>query len=141
MTEHRVMVRQLESPSVSFAIAALLAGFGIAASAHHSHNAYEVMVWSTLEGTVREVHLMNPHSWIYLDVADERGEITTWSLEAANPAAILDNGVKAEDVRVGDRVQARFHVLRDGTNGGLLGFVTPLHGDSARGHGVELEWD
>ena len=24
---------------------------------------------------------------------------------------------------------------------GLLGFVTPTHGDMARGHGVEKEWD
>ena len=25
--------------------------------------------------------------------------------------------------------------------GCLLGFVTPMHGDKARGHGVEIEWD
>lgn len=135
------MVRPIAYRPVLHLTAALLAGVCVTASAHHSHNAYEVTVWSTLEGTVREIHLMNPHSWIYLDVADASGETTTWSLEAANPAAIFENGVKAEDVKVGDRIQARFHVLRDGTNGGLLGFVTPLHGDSARGHGVELEWD
>jgi len=111
------------------------------ASAHHSHNAYEITVWSELEGTVSEVHLMNPHSWVYLDVTDDSGETTTWALEAANPGAIFENGVKAEDVRPGDRIKVRFHVLRDGDNGGLLGFVMPVHGDPARGHGVELEWD
>jgi hypothetical protein len=50
-------------------------------------------------------------------------------------------GVKKEDVRVGDQIKVRCHFLRDGTNGCLLGFVTPMHGDKARGHGVELEWD
>ena len=124
---------------------ALLALYAVAlalpAWAHHSHNAYEVTVWSDLEGTVRDVYLMNPHSWIYLDVTDENGETTTWSLEAASPNSILENGVKPEDVRPGDRIQVRIHLLRDGTNGGLLGFVTPLHGDQARGHGIELEWD
>ena len=109
--------------------------------AHHSHNAYEVTIWSDLEGTVRDVYLMNPHSWIYLDVTDENGETATWSLEAASPNSILENGVKPEDVRPGDRIKVRIHLLRDGTNGGLLGFVTPLHGDQARGHGIELEWD
>ena len=117
------------------------AALALPAWAHHSHNAYEVTVWSEMEGTVNQVHLMNPHSWLYLDVTDENGETTTWSLEAASPNSILENGVKPEDVRPGDRIKVRIHLLRDGTNGGLLGFVTPLHGDANRGHDVALEWD
>ena len=110
-------------------------------SAHHSHNAYEVTVWSELEGTVSDVLIMNPHSWMYLDVTDDNGEVTTWAIEAASPAQIYENGVKPEDVQPGDRVKVRIHLLRDGSNGGLLGFVTPLHGDAARGHGTEMHWD
>ena len=115
--------------------------FSLPALAHHSHNAYEVTQWSDLEGTVSEVHLMNPHSWIYLDVTEENGETTTWALEAASPNSIMENGVKSEDVRPGDHIKVRIHLLRDGTNGGLLGFVTPMHGDLARGHGVERPWN
>ena len=40
-----------------------------------------------------------------------------------------------------DRIKVRCHLLRDGNNGCLLDFVTPQHGDVARGHGVEKEWD
>ena len=109
--------------------------------AHHSHNAYEVTVWTNLEGRVSEVHLINPHSWIYLDVTDDNGETTIWALEATGPNAIMQNGVTREDVRPGDPISVRCHLLRDGTNGCLLGFVTPMHGDQARGDGVELEWD
>ena len=109
--------------------------------AHHSHNAYEVTKWTAMEGTVNELHLVVPHSWLYLEVKDEKGDVAVWALEAAGPNAITQNGVKREDVRVGDRVKVRCHVLRDGSNGCLLGFVTPMHGDQARGHGVELEWD
>jgi len=118
-----------------------LVSLGITASAHHSHNAYEVTKWSPLEGTVKEVHLVVPHSWIYLDVKDAKGEATTWALEAAGPGEIMRNGVKREDVKVGDKIKVRCHLLRDGTNGCLLGFITPDHGDMARGHGVEREWD
>lgn len=118
-----------------------VAALAVPVWAHHSHNAYEVTEWSNLEGTVREAHLMNPHSWIYLDVTDESGETTIWSLEAASPNSILENGVTRDDVRPGDRIRVRCHLLRDGSNGCLLGFVTPLHGDPARGHGTELEWD
>lgn len=135
------MIRRLERLGWRSLPVIVLAAACLPAGAHHSHNAYEVTVWSELEGTVREVHLMNPHSWLYLDVVDENGETVTWALEAANPGAIFENGVKAEDVKAGDRIKVRFHLLRDGTNGGLLGFVTPMHGDSARGNGIELEWD
>jgi hypothetical protein len=114
---------------------------GAAAWGHHSHNAYEVTAWSELEGIVTEVHIINPHSWIFMDVTDDAGNTVTWSLEAASPNSIFENGVKAEDVQPGDRIRVRCHLLRDGTNGALLGFVTPLHGDADRGHGVELEWD
>ncbi len=123
-------------------VTAILTTFGLSLTwAHHSHNAYEVTVWSELEGTVSNVLIMNPHSWIYLDVADASGEVTTWAIEAASPAQIYENGVKPEDVQPGDRVKLRIHLLRDGTNGGLLGFVTPMHGDATRGHGIELHWD
>ncbi len=129
---------QLRSIGLASACAVVLA---LPLWAHHSHSAYEITKWSTLDGTVREVHFILPHSWVYVDVKDEKGETTTWALEAAGPNAIMQNGVKREDVRVGDRIRVRCHVLRDGTNGCLLGFITPMHGDKARGDGVEHEWD
>jgi hypothetical protein len=116
-------------------------GFVVPALAHHSHANYDITKWIELEGTVKQVVLIAPHSLVYLDVTDERGDTATWALEATAPAGILGNGVKREDVRAGDKVKARCHLLRDGANGCLLGFITPLHGDAARGHGVEREWD
>ena len=37
-----------------------------AATAHHSHGNYEMTEYTHLEGTVMELHWMNPHTWIYL---------------------------------------------------------------------------
>ena len=111
-------------------------------SAHHSHNAYEVTKWTTMEGTVTEIHYLQPHSWVYIEVKDAKaGEPTVWALEAAGPMAITRNGVKKEDVKPGDKISVRCHLLRDGSPGCLLGFVTPTHGDQARGNGVEHQWD
>lgn len=118
----------------------LLAASG-PSNAHHSHANYDVSKWTELEGTVKQVVLIAPHSIVYLDVKDGAGATATWALEATAPAGILNNGVHREDVRVGDPIKARCHVLRDGANGCLLGFITPLHGDGARGHGIEREWD
>ena len=117
-----------------------IASLGAPLAAHHSHANYDIATWTVMEGTVKQLVLMAPHSIVYLDVKDEKGA-ATWALEAANQRTILNNGVKKEDVRPGDRVKVRCHLLRDGARGCLLGFITPMHGDAARGHGVELEWD
>jgi hypothetical protein len=124
------------------AIVFVLALCGVApALAHHSHGNYDLTVWTTMTGEVKELHLLVPHSWIYLDVKDGKGEVTTWALEATGPAGLTKVGIKREDVRPGDQIRVRCHLLRDGSNGCLLGFVTPIHGDVARGHGVEKDWD
>ena len=127
----------------SVTVAAIIAALSVAlVSAHHSHGNYDLTKWTLMEGTVKEVHLLVPHSWVYLDVKDPKGgEPTTWALEATGPAGLLKVGIKREDVKPGDLIKVRCHLLRDGSNGCLLGFVTPMHGDIARGHGVEKDWD
>ena len=110
-------------------------------AAHHSHGNYDVQTWTTMEGTVKQVIFIVPHSIVYLDVKGANGDVVTWSLEATNPQGIFLKGVKKEDVQVGDKIKVRCHLLRDGGHGCLLGFVTPMHGDKARGDGVEIEWD
>jgi hypothetical protein len=110
-------------------------------AAHHSHGNYDLSKWTVMEGKVRQVIFIVPHSMVYLDVRDEKGETATWALEATNPQGIALRGVKREDVQVGDAIKVRCHLLRDGARGCLLGFVTPMHGDAARGHGIEREWD
>ena len=125
----------------SLCVAGLATSLAAPTSAHHSHANYDVSKWTVLEGTVKQLVLMAPHSLVYLDVKDEKGAVAMWALEAGSPRGILNNGVKREDIRAGDPIKVRCHLLRDGARGCLLGFVTPLHGDQARGHGIELEWD
>lgn len=115
--------------------------FALPVRAHHSHVNYAVSEFTILEGTVQEILYLNPHSWVYLEVKDASGETAVWSLEATGPRGLEGNGIKREDVTVGDAVKVRCHRLRDNANGCLLGFMTPMHGDETRGHGVEKEWD
>ena len=128
---------------VRFVLPAILAAAfaALPVAAHHSHNNYAIAEFTQLTGVVKEVHLINPHSWVYLEVKDEKGEPILWALEATGPNGLKNNGIKPEDVKVGDSVRVRCHRLRDGSPGCLLGFLTPTHGDTARGHGVEKEWD
>jgi hypothetical protein len=120
---------------------ALTAGVAVPVQAHHSHGNYMMSDFTFLEGKVTELHLVNPHSWIYLEVKDAKGETTVWALEATSSVGLVRNGISRDTVRVGDPIKVRCHRLKYGSSGCLLGYVTPLHGDAARGTGVEKLWD
>ncbi|HLK49226.1 MAG TPA: DUF6152 family protein, partial [Bryobacteraceae bacterium] len=50
--------------------------------AHHSFAAeYDSAQLITLKGTISKVEWTNPHIYVYLDVKDAGGKVTTWALE------------------------------------------------------------
>ena len=95
--------------------------------AHHSHGNYED-TFMDIQGVVKEVHLVVPHSWVYLEVKDAKGEPQIWALEATGRVGLERIGVTRDYVKPGDTVKARCHLLRDGTNGCLLGFLKAKDG-------------
>jgi len=101
--------------------------FALPAWAHHSHGNY-VDTFMDVEGVVKEVHLLVPHSWIYLEIKDATGEAQLWALEATSRTGLERIGVTAEYLKVGDTIKARCHHLRDGSNGCLLGFLKAKDG-------------
>jgi hypothetical protein len=104
------------------------------AVAHHSHGNYDVNNYIELQGQVSELLWLNPHTWIYLEVEDDNGEPVVWALEGGSPGALTRDGWRPDSVQAGDIIKVRCHQLRDGSNGCLLGFVTPPGGE-------EKEWD
>ena len=51
--------------------------------AHHSFQAeYDQNKPVTLKGTVNRVAWVNPHAYIYIDVKDDTGKVTTWAFES-----------------------------------------------------------
>ena len=118
----------------SFMMAVAAACLMLPAWAHHSHGNYQMTEYTHLTGTVTQLHWINPHTWIYLEVVAEDGESAVWALESAGAGGLLRSGVERDEVVVGDTVSVRCHQLRDGSNGCLLGFLTNKAG-------VEKEWD
>ncbi len=101
--------------------------------AHHSSGGYRMTEYTHLQGRVTEVHWVNPHVWLYMEVTDENGEPAVWVLEATGIGNLRNNGVTEDLVAPGTNISVRCHRLRDGANGCLLGFLTPEGGE-------ELEW-
>ena len=119
----RMNVRLAIGSSLLFA----LCGAAIA-TAHHSHGNY-TDTFIDLQGTVKEVHLLNPHSWVYMDVRNASGQAQTWAVEATNKIGLERIGVTADTVKAGDMVKVRCHPLRDSSRGCLLGFLKTKDGD------------
>jgi hypothetical protein len=99
----------------------------LSASAHHSHGQYDES-FRDVSGIVKELHLLTPHSWLYIEVKDASGTTQLWALEATTRAQLEQAGVTRDYVKAGDLVKARCHPLRDKTNGCLLGFLKAADG-------------
>jgi Family of unknown function (DUF6152) len=106
--------------------------FTLPTVAHHSHGNYTDSTID-VEGVVKEVHLVVPHSYVYVDIT-KGGATETWALEATSRTGLERIGITKEYLKVGDKVKARCHPLRDNSNGCLLGF---LKGPD----GVVKDWD
>lgn len=63
-----------------------------AASAHHGIANYDLNKDLALEGVVTGVELVNPHSWLYLDVTNPDGTRTAWRCEMRGRTVLLRSG-------------------------------------------------
>jgi len=63
----------------------VMAGLTMAAApalAHHSlYAVFDEAQPVTLNGVISKVEWVNPHVYLYMDVADEAGKVRTWSVE------------------------------------------------------------
>ena len=111
------------------------------ARAHHSYANYNMTTLVEMEGIVRQVYWIFPHVTIYVEIENEQGQAQMWAMGASTPPGVEEAGVSKDHVQPGDRVGVRCYPIKDGSLGCALGFVTPMHGDVARGHGVERAWN
>jgi len=62
------------------------------AGAHHGLANFNLNVDIEISGTVREIALINPHSWVYLDVANADGTVTEWKCELRGATVLRRSG-------------------------------------------------
>jgi hypothetical protein len=100
--------------------------------AHHSHGNYTDNTID-IQGVVKEVHLVAPHSFIYIEVK-KGNEVETWVLEGTSRSGLEKIGITRDYLKPGDAITARCHPVKDGSAGCLLGY---LKGPD----GVVKDWD
>lgn len=87
------------------------------AAAHHSvAGQFDSTKRVTLTGVISKIEWINPHTYLHLDVADEKGAITTWRLASLPTAMLRKAGLTREMLMGGGATVTVDTILaRDGT--------------------------
>jgi hypothetical protein len=83
--------------------------------AHHSFAAeYDSRKTITIHGVVQKVAWMNPHAYVWVDVKDESGKVTTYAFESLSPNALMRGGWTRNSLKPGDEVTVDGYLAKDG---------------------------
>lgn len=78
---------------------------GMTAYAHHSFAAeYDSSKPVTIEGTLVQFQFRNPHSFVHVEVPDEKGQVQRWAIEWGGARALAGQGLTRTTLKFGDRV-------------------------------------
>ena len=108
----------------SVALFALLAGVVMPALAHHSFAMFDMSKSVTLEGTIKQFDWTNPHTFVWVNVVNGKGETQTWGIEGQSPNFLGRRGWSKNTVRPGDKVSVVISPLKDGRTGGMFRSMT-----------------
>ena len=99
---------------------ALLVVAAGSALAHHSFAAFDMANQKSITGTVNKVQWTNPHIWIWIDVANDKGGSDTYGFEGMSPNYLERRGWTRTTLKTGDKLTVSFRPMKDGSHGGMF---------------------
>jgi hypothetical protein len=89
----------------------------VPAAAHHSvAGQFDSDKRATITGVINKIDWINPHVYVYVDVPDDKGAVTTWRLESLPTAMLRKAGLTSEMLKGGgQQVTAAVLMARNGT--------------------------
>jgi hypothetical protein len=118
-------VRIIRASLISLATAVIAV---VSVSAHHSFAPFNMQGEKTLVGTVKEFQWTNPHTWIWLEVSNDKGSVDRWGVEGMSPNYLGRRGWNRTTFKPGDKVTIVVHPARDGSAGGIFVRATLANG-------------
>jgi hypothetical protein len=117
--------------TLKHSIAALLL-LSTAAFAHHAYTAeFDTTKPIKLTGVLTKLEWSNPHIWLYLDVKDDNGKITSWGFSASPPGMLTRRGITKSSLKLGEVLTISGHRAKDGSNNASGNIVTFADGRDA----------
>ena len=122
---HRLQII-LAVAAVLFAVPSLFA--------HHGLAAFDTTHTVKMSGTVTDFQFINPHSYIYADLTNDKGKTANWKCEMGSLGMLTRHGGWTPDtVKKGDKVTIQGFVAKDGSPYMSLGKIILPDGRSLLG--------
>ena len=84
--------------------------------AHHSVQAeFKIDNKTTITGVLTKIEWINPHTYFYVDVKDDKGNVTQWSGESYPTGFFHRAGMTRDLFKVGDTVTMVLFLAKDPT--------------------------
>ena len=107
---------RLKAPAALVAVFSLFA-LAIPVLAHHAFPAeFDVDKPVTLTGVISKLEWINPHVYVFLDVKDSKGKVTTWSLESWPTGILHRSAISKEMLKAGTPLTILAYRAKDGSN-------------------------
>jgi Family of unknown function (DUF6152) len=88
----------------------------VPARPHHAFGAeFDVDKPLKLRGTVTKWELVNPHSWIRMDVKGPDGKAVNWMVEGGSPNSLFRLGFNKDSLPPGTEIIVEGYQAKDGT--------------------------
>jgi hypothetical protein len=85
--------------------------------AHHSFAAeFNASKAIRITGTLVRIEWTNPHSYFYLEVTEESGNVVKWACEGGAPLVLSRRGFSKGDVKLGDTLIIDGYQAKDGSH-------------------------
>ena len=76
----------------------------VTASAHHGFGTFDLTKSVTYAGKLTRLEFINPHSWLYFEVADANGKVTKYRCEMRSAHTLRRSGWKEELFPIGQTI-------------------------------------
>jgi hypothetical protein len=119
------------------AVSGLLA-VSVSASAHHAFSAeFDASKPVEVKGVVTKFELVNPHSWLYVDVTNADGTVTNWGFEYGAPFNLKEKGITKKTLAAGTEIKINGYRAKNGQNFGYAVSSTLADGRTVQTGGAQ----
>jgi Family of unknown function (DUF6152) len=88
--------------------------------AHHSTAAFDTTTDKVITGTVKKFDYSNPHTWVWIDVPNDKGGVDTWGVEGMSPNYLSRRGWTRNTLKPGDKITVTIRPMKNGDKGGMF---------------------
>ena len=97
-------------------------------AAHHSTVPFDTTKQTTLTGIVKEFDWTNPHTWIWLNVPNDKGGMDLWGVEGMSPNYLGRRGWTKSTIKPGEKITIVGRPMKDGSKAAMFMSATLANG-------------